>query len=381
MRIVLFYHSLVSDWNHGNAHFLRGIVSELIGRGHDVRVYEPADGWSLANLRRDHGDEPLRDFHRTYPGLTSEAYDLKTLDIDAAVADADVVLVHEWNDPQLVRRIGLCRTRHSFRLLFHDTHHRAATAPQELHRYDLSHYDGVLAFGAVIRDLYLHRGWVEQAWIWHEAADTRLFRPLPSDPSIPSAREDGDLVWVGNWGDGERSEELQQFLLQPARRLGLRARVYGVRYPAEGLAALKQAGVEYGGWLANGRVPEVFSRYGCTVHIPRRPYRELLPGVPTIRVFEALACGIPLVSLRWDDIEGLFTPGEDFLVADTPDQMQQAVQLLLEDPQRAEEIATRGRQTILDRHTCSHRVDELTSIFAQLGLQQAAQPESLSTEY
>ena len=50
MRIVGFYHSLVSDWNHGNAHFLRGVVRELLARGHDVRIYEPADGWSRENL-------------------------------------------------------------------------------------------------------------------------------------------------------------------------------------------------------------------------------------------------------------------------------------------------------------------------------------------
>ena len=46
MRLVFFVHSLVSDWNHGNAHFLRGVVRELIARGHDVRVYEPEDAWS-----------------------------------------------------------------------------------------------------------------------------------------------------------------------------------------------------------------------------------------------------------------------------------------------------------------------------------------------
>ncbi|WP_164104142.1 CgeB family protein [Candidatus Laterigemmans baculatus] len=389
MRIVLFYHSLVSCWNHGNAHFLRGVASEMVDRGHQVRIYEPADGWSLENLRRDHGEEPLREFERSYPGLSSKPYDLATFDVDTAVEDADVVLVHEWNDPQLVSRLGLARTRHNFRLLFHDTHHRAATAPEEISRYDLRHYDGVLAFGAVIRDLYLRNGWAERAWTWHEAADTRLFEPLGSregsqgsgeDGSADADDFDGDLVWVGNWGDGERSEELQQYLLQPVRRLGLRGCVYGVRYPDEGLAALAEAGIEYRGWLANGRVPEVFRRYRCTVHVPRRPYRESLPGVPTIRVFEALACGIPLVSLRWDDIEGLFTPGKDYLVAETPEEMQQALELVLRDPQRAEELAAHGRQTILERHTCGHRVDELWQIFAELGLRKTAEAESLSTE-
>jgi hypothetical protein len=49
MRIVIFCHSLISDWNHGNAHFLRGVVAELLDRSHEVAVYEPADGWSRQN--------------------------------------------------------------------------------------------------------------------------------------------------------------------------------------------------------------------------------------------------------------------------------------------------------------------------------------------
>ena len=50
MRVVLFCHSLASCWNHGNAHFLRGVARELLARGHEVRAFEPADGWSRANL-------------------------------------------------------------------------------------------------------------------------------------------------------------------------------------------------------------------------------------------------------------------------------------------------------------------------------------------
>ena len=50
MRIVYFTHSLISCWNHGNAHFLRGVMRALLAEGHDVRVFEPAESWSRANL-------------------------------------------------------------------------------------------------------------------------------------------------------------------------------------------------------------------------------------------------------------------------------------------------------------------------------------------
>src|SRR3954469_8881034 len=59
MRIVIFCHSLASDWNHGNAHFLRGVCSELVARGHDVAVYEPHDAWSAQNLVAEAGESAL----------------------------------------------------------------------------------------------------------------------------------------------------------------------------------------------------------------------------------------------------------------------------------------------------------------------------------
>ena len=69
MRIIMFYHSLVSDWNHGNAHFLRGIVSELIARGHNVRVFEPARSWSMRNLLAEAGERAITEFHKAFPHL------------------------------------------------------------------------------------------------------------------------------------------------------------------------------------------------------------------------------------------------------------------------------------------------------------------------
>ena len=362
MRFVLFYHSLVSDWNHGNAHFLRGVVTELLDRGHEVAVYEPVDAWSVGNLVRDHGVQPLEEFRRLFPHLRSTPYELGTLDLDAALGGADVVIVHEWSDRQLVRRIGEHRARtNAYRLFFHDTHHRAATKPEEMAAYDLTHYDGVLAYGQVIRDLYLERGWARNAWTWHEAADVRVFHPRPHGEA------EGDVVWIGNWGDDERSAELHELLIDPVRELGLRARVYGVRYPEEAVASLHGAGIDYAGWLPNWRAAEVFSRYRLTVHVPRRPYVTTLRGIPTIRPFEALACAIPLISAPWDDAEGLFTPGEDFLVARNGKEMKKQMRAVLEDRALAQSLAKHGLQTILRRHTCAHRVTELMKIVQEIG--------------
>ncbi len=356
MRIVIFTHSLVSDWNHGNAHFLRGIATELRHRGHQVRIFEPKDGWSLRNLLEDAGPDAIREFEQAYPQLRSEFYEQNTLDLDRALEGADAVLVHEWNTHELVRRIGEHRARRGgYRLYFHDTHHRSVTDHESMAAYDLSQYDGVLAYGQVIRDAYVQNGWVKRAWTWHEAADARVFRP-----SAAKTRE-GDVVWVGNWGDDERAEEIEEFLIRPVAELKLRARVYGVRYPQRALDALADAGIEYGGWLPNYRVPEIFARFRVTVHIPRRPYVRALPGIPTIRPFEALACGIPLISAPWDDCEGLFRPGDLHFVRNG-DEMTVRLRELLADEERAAAQAARGLATISARHRCSHRVEQLLSI-------------------
>ena len=363
MRFVLFYHSLVSDWNHGNAHFLRGITKELQARGHEVMLYEPRDGWSRQNLIQEQGAAALDEFSRVYPELRSRFYQLDQLDLDEVLAGADVVIVHEWSDHDLVRQIGRHRASGgSYRLLFHDTHHRCVTAPEAIAAYDLTHYDGVLAYGRVIRDLYLEKGWAARAWTWHEAADPHVFRPHPNK------EREGDLVWIGNWGDEERTLDLQEFLLEPVRRLKLRAAAYGVRYPSEGRQALAAAGIDYRGWLANFHVPAVFACFRVTVHITRRPYRERLPGIPTIRPFEALACGIPLITAPWEDAENLFTPGADFLVAQNGAEMQQHLLAVLHDEGLAQQLAEDGRKTILARHTCAHRVDELLAICQELGI-------------
>jgi spore maturation protein CgeB len=323
---------------------------------------EPGDGWSAANLAHDHGPAALDAWREAYPPVPLEIYDATRLDLDRVLDGADLVLVHEWVDPGLVARIAAHRKScGSYLLLFLDTHHRMVSAPEAIGRLDLDGFDGVLAFGKVLREAYFSRGWGRGAFTWHEAADLRVFRPLPG-----VARQ-RDLVCIGNWGDDERTAELREFLIEPVMSLGLSARVHGVRYPRSARQELATAGMEFAGYLPNFHVPEAFAAASATVHIPRRPYVQALPGIPTIRVFEALACAIPLVSAPWQDIEGLFTPGEDLLIARDGAEMRSQLDALRHDPDWAETLARHGRTTIQARHSCAHRVDELMSICRALG--------------
>lgn len=361
MKFLFYTHSLVSDWNQGNAHFLRGIMRELIARGHQATALEPEGGWSRQNLIADQGDAAVARFAEDFPMLRSRSYG-PDFDHEAAVAGADVVIVHEWTDPEIIARLGRARRLGSrFSLLFHDTHHRAVSAAREMGGLALEDFDAVLAFGETLRRRYVKSGWGKRVFTWHEAADDRLFRPHPE------IEKTGDLIWIGNWGDDERSDEIASFLIEPVRNLGIVADVRGVRYPDAALDALRAASIRYGGWIANADVPLAFARHRVTVHIPRGPYVRSLPGIPTIRMFEALACGIPLISAPWDDVEGLFRPGQDFLFARDQAEMMFLIASVLADRDLATEVAASGLATIKARHTCRHRVDELLAILTACG--------------
>jgi spore maturation protein CgeB len=360
MRIAYFTHSLQSCWNHGNAHFLRGVLRELIRRGHDALALEPAGGWSMSNLLADHGQAGLAAYRAAYPELRSLSHGPDE-DFEHHIADADLVIVHEWNEPALVAALGGLRKRGArFMLLFHDTHHRAVSDPGAIRAFDLSGYDGVLAFGAALAEIYRRWGWGDHVWVWHEAADLSHFRPPEEEV------ERAGLVWIGNWGDGERTEELERFLLRPAGAACLPLHIHGVRYPPKASAMLRRHGAVYHGWAPNAAAPRIFARHLVTVHVPRRYYATLLPGIPTIRVFEALACGIPLVCAPWEDREGLFRAGQDYLVAENEAEMVRHLKAIVHDPALRASLAASGLASIRARHSCAHRVDELLAISESL---------------
>jgi spore maturation protein CgeB len=366
MKFVVFCHAITSCWNNGNAHFLRGVTRELVRLGHQVVVYEREDGWSRLNAISDGGAAALAQAEQLLHAVSVRQFIEATFDFDAAIDGADVVMVHEWNTPALIARLGTSRANGApFRLLFHDTHHRAITAPQEFAQFDLDGYDGALVFGEALHEVYLRGDLAHRVFTWHEAADTALFRPQPDVP------KDCDLVWIGNWGDEERSAELREYLIEPSAALTLRTRIHGVRYPADARAELEARGLDYAGWLPNHRAPLAFAQARLTVHVPRGPYVRALPGIPTIRVFEALACGIPLVCSPWSDAEELFPVGA-YASASNGRQMIAAMAELLRDTDRASEQVQIGLRSVLEHHTCAHRARELIAIVERLAPRRAA---------
>ena len=367
LNVRIFAHSWISDWNHGNAHFLRGLARELVRMGHQVRCYEEVGSWSLSNLMHE-GETATRaidDFHETYPELDVRFYD-RNQNFEAflnhELSGADLVLIHEWNDPDVVNEILGRKRRMGFKALFHDTHHRAYSSAGQIMRFHLHLFDGVLAFGEAIRKIYCDGFGVRRVWTFHEAADISVFHPMERS-------KQNDLVWIGNWGDEERTAELMEFLVEPGSRLVAEQRrvlVHGVRYPLEARETLRRTGIAYAGYLPNLSAPEVYARSSVALHVPRRQYANGLSGVPTIRVFEVLACGIPLVCSPWSDTEGLFHAGQDYLVAQSGEEMIAMERELLQSEGARRELASSGLETIRQHHTCRHRAEQLMEIYGEI---------------
>jgi spore maturation protein CgeB len=360
MKIVLFAHSLVSDWNNGHTHFLRGLVTALHERGHKVACCEPAKNWSTNHLFATAHAEPILRFARQFPWIDVRFYDPDDdpiEQIEDLTTGADAVIVHEFNEPDIVGAAGYVRRRRKdFLLLFHDTHHRLASVPHQIVRLNLCDYDGILAFGESLARIYRTKLGFPNVHVFHEAADTRTFFPMDSE-------KEHDVVWIGNWGDDERSDQIRDYLIGTAADLpDLEFMVHGVRYPKSVLRRFHEAGIEYRGWVANFDVPRIFAKARMTLHIIRSFYTTVLPGIPTIRPFEAMACGIPLITTRWFDAERLFDEGHDYLMAQSPEQMRQHIQRLTASVQFRQEIAGNALQTIRTRHNCDVRAEQLGSI-------------------
>jgi spore maturation protein CgeB len=362
IRFRVFAHSWVSDWNQPSAHFLRGLVHELVLLGHEVRCYEELGSWSLTNLVDQEGEVAVRaidQFRREFPDLDVRFYRQnanlrETLTLE--LGGADVVIIHEWNHPEVANTILSLKAELGFLCLFHDTHHRAITNTSEILRFHLQCFDGVLAFTESIRRIYADGFGVPQAWTFHEAADVRHFYPREAPREI-------DLLYVGYCQEAECSRELTEYLIEPVAELrDCKAVVHGVQYSEQARQALAEAGIEYRGYLPNLMAPDVYSRTPLSLHVPERPNSSEARDIPSVRMFEALACGSPVLCAPWHDRERLFRSGEDYIVVHSGAEMKTKIQRLLRDESARRQIGANGRETILRRHTCAHRAAQLVDI-------------------
>jgi len=363
LRIHLFAHSLVSDWSHGSAHFLRGLARALMQMGHRVRCHEELGSWSLVNLVRNEQErsiDAIDQFRQQFRELDIHFFERKPglrEALKSELRNADVVLIHEWNAPEAVNTILSLKQELRFRAFLLDNHHRAFTRAGDMLKFHLHLFDRVLAGGEALRRIYADGFGLPNVWTFHKAADVDHFFPR-------STIRRNQLVWIGNWGEQERTSELDEFLVQQARELpDPKVAAYGVRYPEEAIEWMRDSGIDFRGYLPNLEAPRIYSESALVLNLHRRECGNGLSSIPASRMFEALACGSTVVSGPWDDAEHLFRP-EDYVHCRNGDEMRAAIAQLLKDDKARQQIGACGLETVRRNHTCRHRAEQLTELLA-----------------
>jgi spore maturation protein CgeB len=357
MRFVFFGLSIASAWGSGHATTYRGLIRELHRRGHHSTFYERRTEWYDNNC-----DLPQADYcdirrYRSWPppdaGEAVAAADVVVLGSFAGAGYGDGVAIAEW----------LPRSTKALLVYYDIDTPRTLAAFREngrthyLLRSQLAYFDLVLSFagGPVLDEL---RRWgARRVEPFYCAIDPELHRP-----AAPVAEYRCDLGYMGTY-DATRQDVVEELFLAPARLCPQRRFVLaGAEYPAEVLSRLPPNVARY--VHVNPQEHAAFhASCAWEVKATRGPMRRL-GWAPSVTLFEAAACGVPLISDRWPGFEQFFSPGEEALLADTRDDVLAAMEAGEAERQR---IGEAGRRRVLASHTYVQRVDQLEALLAGLG--------------
>ncbi|VWX63231.1 conserved hypothetical protein [Burkholderiales bacterium 8X] len=347
LRIVVLGLSITSSWGNGHATTYRGLIRELAKRGHQVLFLERDVPWYAS-----HRDLPEPPWCRTalYPDLEA----LRTRHA-AEVADADLVIVGSYVPEGIAVGDWVQSTARGL-AAFYDidtpiTLARLAAAPRPdayIEARQIPGYDLYLSFtGGPTLDRLEQEFGSPAARVLYCSVDPTLYYP-----EAPS-QEPWDLGYMGTYSD-DRQPTVDALLVEPARRWHQgRFAVAGPQYPAE---LRWPANVHYTAHLPPAEHRAFYNRQRFTLNVTRADM--IAAGwSPSVRLFEAAACGTPIISDRWTGIESLLVPGREIFLADSPDEVLRLLKALPEEERRA--VGERARERILREHTAAHRAQEL----------------------
>jgi spore maturation protein CgeB len=346
MRIVVLGLSITSSWGNGHATNFRGLVRALTTQGHDVLFLERDVPWYAENR-----DLPAPPYGRTE--LYQSVDDLRDRFTDD-VRDADVVMVGSYVPEGVPVGRWVTDTARGV-TVFDDIDTPVTLAALERGTCEYLTPDLVPAFdlylsftgGPTLRTLEQRWG-ARRARAFHCLVDVDAYAPREVDVRW-------DLGYLGTYSD-DRQPALDRMLVAPAAsRPTLRAVVAGPQYPPE---LVWPDNVERIDHLPPSAHPAFYCAQRLTVNVTRADMVRA-GWSPSVRLFEAAACGVPIVSDRWDGLETFFRPGAEILLADTAADVLAHLDRL--DDERRAEIGGAARARVLARDTAEHRADELVA--------------------
>jgi spore maturation protein CgeB len=344
LDLVLMGLSITSSWGNGHATNYRGLVRALTARGHRVLFLERDVPWYARH----------RDLPRPPWGELALYGSLEELRErwHARVREADAVMVGSY----VVEGVDVGHWVNDLAegsTIFYDidtpiTLEKLEQGDREyLDRPLIPRFDLYLSFtgGPVLRKLEDEYG-SPAARAFHCMVDADAYRPAGWWPAW-------SLGYLGTYSD-DRQPGLERLLLEPARREGGRSFcVAGPGYPASLEWPANVVRMEH---VPPPLHPGFYNRQLFTLNLTRAAMARA-GWSPSVRLFEAAACGVPVISDDWPGLEHFFEPGQDILIAEGPDDVLRIIRDT--PPREARRIGSRARSRILTRHTAVHRAREL----------------------
>jgi spore maturation protein CgeB len=351
MKIVILGLSITSSWGNGHATTFRGLVRELSRRGHDVLFLERDVPWYAAAR-----DLPRPPFGRT--ALYSSLEELKN-NFTAKIAEADCTILGSYV-PQGIA-VGEWMLEEAGGLTsFYDIDTPVTLARLErgeceyLSRDLIPRFDLYLSFtgGPTLDLLELEYG---------APAARPLYCSVDPQHYFPEAVEKKwSLGYLGTYS-ADRQPSLESLLLAPACMLPqMRFVVAGPQYPGAIVWPANVTRIEH---LPPAAHRSFYNAQRFTLNVTRADMRRAGYS-PSVRLFEAAACGTPVISDRWEGLEEFFTPGSEIFVAESAAAVVDILRGLPDE--EAARVGERARARIMAGHTAADRARELETYLHQL---------------
>ncbi|MDB5367339.1 MAG: hypothetical protein JWM77_3266 [Rhodospirillales bacterium] len=362
MKIVVLGLSITSSWGNGHATTYRALLRALSRRGHRVTFLERDVPWYAA-----HRDLSAPPFARTI--LYRDLAELAQL--APLVARADLTIVGSYvPDGVEVGRWALDTARGLVAFYDIDTPVTVAKLARGEHDYlapDLiPRFDLYLSFTGGPTLSLLERKWgARAARALYCSVDEERYAPA----DVPVR---WDLGYLGTYSD-DRQPVIERLLCDVARRRDGRFVVAGSQYPA---AIGWPANVERIEHVPPDQHPEFYSAQRWTLNATRADM-VTAGWSPSVRLFEAASCGVPIISDFWPGLDSVLMPGRELLVANSTAEMLAILSTVSEADRQA--IGSAARRAVLARHTASVRAHELETYIADAQRAGSARPQKAAT--
>ena len=349
MKLVIFGLTISSSWGNGHATLWRGLCRALGARGHDVTFFERNVPYYAA-----HRDTMSPEGCRLH---LYESWDEVKSDAETTLSDADVGMVTSYCPDSR----NVCEVLHASRAMsvFYDldtgvtlSSLRGGERVPYVPAGGLAEFDLVLSYtgGRALDELRIQLG-ARQVAPLYGSVDPERHRPSPASDDLPR----GHLSYLGTYA-ADRQDRLEALFIEPARRRPDRRFIIGgSQYPPD---FPWTQNIYYVSHMPPPLHPAFYSSSALTLNVTRAAMADF-GYCPSGRLFEAAACGTPILSDTWEGLENFFEPGREILVARNTDEALAAMDL----PDAAlADLARNARERTLGEHTADARARDFEGL-------------------